>query len=510
MHYNKKKLYKEVKEVKAEIIINKYFQIGEIDKRIYGSFIEHIGRAVYGGIYEPSHKSADQNGFRQDVAKLVKEIDVPIVRYPGGNFVSGYNWEDGIGDKSKRPQKQDLAWKSIETNEVGIDEFQQWAKDVNTEINMAVNLGTRGPVEAQNLLEYCNSDRNTYYANLRRENGFEKPFNIKTWCLGNEMDGYWQIGHKTSQEYGRIACETAKLMKWTDPNIELVVCGSSSYDMPTFGQWELDVLEHTYEYIDYISLHKYYGNLSDNTADYLGRSVHMDAFIKSVAAICDTVKGKKHSKKIVNLSFDEWNVWYHSNNTKRPEWQVAPPILEDIYNFEDALLVGSMLITLQNNCDRVKIACLAQLVNVIAPIMTENNGSAWVQTIYYPYMYSSRYGRGVTLKTVNNCETYKTSDDFEVPYVDTSVILNEEKKEIVVFAVNRSLEEEMELNLNFEGFNSVEISEHIELYADDLKTINTKDNKGVVPQSVSISKEKASQHNIKLKKHSWNMIKLSY
>jgi alpha-N-arabinofuranosidase len=280
--------------------------------------------------------------------------------------------------------------------------------------------------------------------------------------------------------------------------------------MPTFGQWELDVLEHTYEYIDYISLHKYYGNLSDNTADYLGRSVHMDAFIKSVAAICDTVKGKKHSKKIVNLSFDEWNVWYHSNNTKRPEWQVAPPILEDIYNFEDALLVGSMLMTLQNNCDRVKIACLAQLVNVIAPIMTENNGSAWVQTIYYPYMYASRYGRGVTLKTVNNCETYKTSDDFEVPYVDTSVILNEEKKEIVVFAINRSLEEEMELNLNFEGFNSVEISEHIELYADDLKAINTKDNKGVAPQSVSISKEKASQHNIKLKKHSWNMLKFSY
>ena len=300
--------------MKATIIINKNFCIGEIDKRIYGSFIEHIGRAVYGGIYEPSHKTADQNGFRQDVAELVKEIEVPIVRYPGGNFVSGYNWEDGIGDKSKRPKKQELAWKSIETNEVGIDEFQQWAKDVNAEINMAVNLGTRGSADAQKLLEYCNSDSDTYYANLRRENGFEKPFNIKTWCLGNEMDGPWQIGHKTSNEYGRIACETAKVMKRIDPNVELVVCGSSNYNMPTFGQWEWDVLNHTYEHIDYISLHQYYENYSGNTADFLGRSVHMDNFIKSVAAICDAIKAKKHSAKTLNLSFDEWNVWYHSKS----------------------------------------------------------------------------------------------------------------------------------------------------------------------------------------------------
>ena len=510
MHYNKEKSEPEAKKMKAEIIINKNFQIGEIDKRIYGSFIEHIGRAVYGGIYEPSHKTADQNGFRQDVANLVKEIDVPIVRYPGGNFVSGYTWEDGIGDKSKRPKKQDLAWKSIETNEVGIDEFQQWAKDVNAEINMAVNLGTRGPADAQNLLEYCNSDRDTYYANLRRKNGFEKPFKIKTWCLGNEMDDPWQIGHKTSKEHGRIACETAKLMKWTDPDIELVVCGSSNYNMPTFGQWELDVLDHTYEYVDYISLHQYYGNHSDNTADYLGRSVHMDSFIKSVAAICDSIKAKKHSDKTLNLSFDEWNVWYHSNNIEVEEWLIARPILEDIYNFEDSLLVGSILMTLQNNCDRVKIACLAQLVNVIAPIMTEKNGKSWVQTIFYPYMYSSKYGRGISLKTVNHCDSYKTSDGLTVPFIDTSVILNEGKREIVVFAVNRSLEEDIELELDFEDFDLVKKLEHIELYSDDLKAINTKDKECVAPQKVDFSSGKASQQSVTLKKHSWNMVRFSY
>ncbi len=496
--------------MKAEIIINKNFQIGPIDKRIYGSFIEHLGRAVYGGIYEPDHETADQNGFRGDVAALVKEIDVPLVRYPGGNFVSGYNWEDGIGDRSKRPHKQELAWRAIETNEVGIDEFQQWAKDIGAQINMAVNLGTRGPQDAQNLLEYCNCETDTYYANLRRKNGFEKPFKIKTWCLGNEMDGPWQIGHKTSQEYGRIACETAKMMKWTDPSIELVLCGSSGYNMATFGQWELDVLEHTYQHVDYISMHQYYNNYADNAADFLGRSVHMDAFIKSVASICDAVKAKKHSPKTINLAFDEWNVWYHSKNSKVAAWQIAPPRLEDIYNFEDALLVGCMLMTLQNNCDRVKIACLAQLVNVIAPIMTETGGAAWAQTIFYPYMLASQNGRGIALKTVNKCDSYQTTDGLDVPYVETSVILNEEKREIVVFAVNRSLEESLTLELDFESFGAVKKAEHIELYADDLKAINTKDAQNVAPRKVSFEAKEGAHHSETLNKHSWNMFKFSY
>ena len=495
--------------MKAEIIINKHFQFGTVDKRIYGSFIEHLGRAVYGGIYEPSHEMSDGNGFRKDVAERIKEVDVPIVRYPGGNFVSGYNWEDGTGEKSKRPQKQELAWRSVETNEVGIDEFQQWAKEINAEIDMAVNLGTRGPADAQNLLEYCNSVRDTYYANLRRKNGFEKPFRIKTWCLGNEMDGPWQIGSKTSEEYGRIACETAKVMKRTDPDIELVVCGSSNYNMPTFGQWELDVLDHTYEFVDYISLHQYYG-YSGDTADFLGRAVHMDAFIKSVASICDAVKAKKHASKTVNLAFDEWNVWYHSNGEKVENWQIAPPILEEKYNFEDALLVGSMLMALQNNCDRVKIACLAQLVNVLAPIMTENGGKTWVQTIYYPYLYASKFGRGIGLKTVNHCADYQTSDGLTVPYVDTAVILNEEKKEIVVFAINRSLEERIEFSLNFEGFGAVKQAEHIELYSDDLKAVNTREKESVTPKKVSFSEREALQHTAVLKKHSWNMLLFSY
>ena len=239
--------------MKARIIANKRFVIGDIDRRIYGSFIEHLGRAVYGGIYETTHPTADSQGFRQDVINLVKKLRVPIVRYPGGNFVSGYNWEDGTGDKSKRPKRMELAWMAIETNEVGIDEFQEWAKRANSEVMMAVNLGTRGAEDARNCVEYCNAATDTYYANMRRKNGFEQPFGIKVWCLGNEMDGPWQIGHKTAEEYGRLAAETAKIMKWVDPSIELVACGSSGLGMNTFGEWELTVLDHTYDYVDYIS-----------------------------------------------------------------------------------------------------------------------------------------------------------------------------------------------------------------------------------------------------------------
>jgi len=490
--------------MKAELYADVHFPIGTIDPRIYGSFIEHLGRAVYGGIYEPGHPAADGDGFRKDVLELVKQLQVPIVRYPGGNFVSGYNWEDGTGDKACRPRKMELAWQTIETNQVGIDEFQAWAKKANAQVMMAVNLGTRGPEEARNCLEYCNGTLDTHYANLRRKNGIAEPFGIKTWCLGNEMDGPWQICRKTAEEYGRIAAETAKVMKWTDPSIELVACGSSNHEMPSFGDWELTVLEHTYDYVDYLSLHQYYGNAADDTLSYLCKAEDMDAFIKTTAAICDVVKGKKHSKKMLNLSFDEWNVWFHSNDADAniEKWQVAPPQLEDVYTFEDALLVGSMLITLQNNCDRVKIACLAQLVNVIAPIMTENGGKAWAQTIFYPFAYASGYGRGTTLRNAVKCERFSAGDRQDVPYLTASVIYTEQKDEVVVYAVNRSLDEDMELSVILQGLEHLHLKEHVILYCDDLKAENRKDSQPVQPQQVPVAEDK-----ILLKKHSWNMLR---
>ncbi|MBE6667563.1 MAG: alpha-N-arabinofuranosidase [Ruminococcaceae bacterium] len=486
--------------MKAKIIVNKNFRISEIDKRLYGSFIEHLGRAIYGGVYEPKHPTADDMGFRGDVIEQVKTLNVPVVRYPGGNFVSGYNWEDGTGDKSKRPRRMELAWKTVETNQVGIDEFQEWARRADSEVMMAVNLGTRGADEARNCLEYCNAVTDTYYANLRRKNGFEEPFGIKIWCLGNEMDGPWQMGHKTAEEYGRLACETAKMMKTIDPSIELVACGSSYPEMATFIDWELTVLDHTYKYIDYISLHSYYGNKDNDTPSYLARSMVMDSFIKTVASVCDVVKAKKKSKKTVNLSFDEWNVWFHSNGAKIEKWQIAPPQLEDIYNFEDLLVVGCLLSTLQNNADRVKIACLAQLVNAIAPIMTENGGRVWRQTIFYPFYYASNFGRGIAMKPLVECESYSVKDIDEVPYVECSAVYDKEKKTVTLFVVNRSLEDDIELDFVLENFGNARLSKWVELYSDDLKAVNTADTESVTPNERDISAPTV------LKKHSWNML----
>lgn len=489
--------------MKAKITIDKNKVISKIDDRLYGSFIEHLGRAVYGGIYEPSHKTADDMGFRGDVIEMIKELNVPIIRYPGGNFVSGYNWEDGTGDKSKRPKKMELAWQSIETNEVGIDEFQEWARRAGSEIMMAVNLGTRGADDARNLVEYCNSDTDTYYAEMRRKNGLEKPFGIKTWCLGNEMDGDWQICHKTAYEYGRIACETAKLMKWTDPSIELVACGSANINMPTFGEWERTVLRECYDHVDYISLHNYYGNPNNDTAAYFASAVDMDSFIKQVAAICDEIKAEKKSDKTVNLSFDEWNIWFHSSEQDKqiPKWQVAPPLLEDIYNLEDAVVLGNLLITLINNSDRVKIACLAQLVNVIAPIMTETGGRIWAQTIFYPFMYTSRHGRGTALDASCECGSYSAGGKENIPYIDSAAVISEEGEELAVFAVNRSLDESCTVDFSLSGYDNYRPSMHIALEGDDLKAVNTADE----PNNVTPA-EKEIAECITLSPHSWNMI----
>ena len=494
----------------AKIIIDKDFQVSRIDRRIYGSFIEHLGRAVYEGIYQPESPFADEQGFRKDTLELVKELNVPVVRYPGGNFVSGYKWEDGVGPKEERPNRVELAWHVVETNEVGLNEFSDWAKKAGTEVMMAVNLGTRGVAEAMEILEYCNLDKDTYYADLRKKHGYEKPHNIKLWCLGNEMDGPWQIGHKTAEEYGRLANETAKVMKGIDPSIELVVCGSSNSHMPTFGQWEATVLQHCYDSVDYISLHTYYDFGSRDSREFLAQNVDMDRFITDVAHICDYVKALKHSNKTINLSFDEWNVWYHSNEQDKllQPWVRAPHQLEDVYDFQDALLVGSMLITMLRHADRVKIACLAQLVNVIAPIMTSDTG-CWRQTTYYPYLLTGKYGQGIVLQTQVDCPTYVTKRFGDVDCVDSVVIYNDERDELVMFAVNKDLDEDIALSMDLRQFAGYAVKEHLVLEHEDLFAINTEADPGkVAPVACNNSCVEDGTLKTVLNKKSWNMIRL--
>ncbi len=495
--------------MKAKLILSKDYAVGAIDPRIYGSFIEHLGRAVYGGIYEPSHPTADDMGFRADVIELVKKLGVPIVRYPGGNFVSGYRWEDGVGDKASRPRRPELAWHTIETNEVGTGEFYEWCKRANTAPMMAVNLGTRGPQDAMNLLEYTNFKGGTYYSDLRKSHGYADPMGIKLWCLGNEMDGPWQICAKTAEEYGRVACEAAKMMKNLDPTIELVACGSSGRGMPTFPKWEATVLEHTYNEVDYISLHTYYGNRDDDTPNFLARSLDMDSFIQTVISTCDYAQAVKRGKKKINLSFDEWNVWYHSNNhdAQLEPWGVAPPQLEDAYTFEDALVVGAMLITLLRHADRVKVACLAQLVNVIAPILTVNGGDAWAQTIYYPYLHASAYGRGTALSGILTCDKYDSKDFTDVPYVESVAVLGDDGG-LTIFALNRSLTDDVALEVDLRDFGSLSLKEHIVLEHGDLKARNTVDaQRNVVPHNGGTTTINGGNAQIKLNKHSWNVVR---
>ena len=496
----------------AALTITPSRRIGDIHPRLYGSFIEHLGRAVYGGAYEPGHPSADANGMRCDVLDLVRELGVSIVRYPGGNFVSGYNWEDGIGPRAQRPRRMELAWRSIETNQFGTDEFIQWCRAAQTEPMLAVNLGTRGPEEARRMVEYCNFPGGTALSDLRRANGSPDPHNVKVWCLGNEMDGPWQIGHKTADEYGRTACETAKVMKWTDPSIQLVLCGSSGSGMATFGDWEKTVLEHCYEHVEYISLHTYYGNQNGDTSNFLARSLDMDRFISTVAGICDQVKAKRGSSQTVNLSFDEWNVWFHSHNQDQeiPSWTEAPPMLEDVYTLEDALVVGCMLITLMRHADRVKIACLAQLVNVIAPIMSENGGPAWRQTIFYPFMHAARFGQGQALDLEVRSGTYPNEQVGDVPYLEAAAAHNPSDETLTVFAVNRSLSEPMQVEADARDFKGYNVIEHIILAGDDLMAANSRQNPSAVqPHANGNAHFDGSKLEATLPKASWNVIRLA-
>ncbi len=498
---------------KATMTLDRDYAIGTIDKRLYGNFVEHLGRCVYGGIYEPGHPTADKNGFRRDVMELVRKLDVPVVRYPGGNFVSGFNWEDSIGPVAERPKRLDLAWFTTETNEVGLHEFYHWAKDAGSEVMYAVNLGTRGPDTARNIVEYCNHPKGTYWSDLRRKNGQEDPMNIKLWCLGNEMDGPWQMGQKTAYEYGRVAYESAKMMKWIDPSIEVVACGSSSSQMKTFGDWELTMLEECYEHVDYVSLHRYYGNAENNTPDFLASTMDLDDFIKTVVSICDSIKGKKHSKKRVHLSFDEWNVWYHSHQKdqelhKLDRWGRALPLLDDIYNFEDALLVGSMLITFLKNADRVKVACMAQLVNTIAPIHTRENGGAWAQTIYWPLAQASKYGRGTSLLPVVKSPVYDGKKYTGVPLVDGAATMDDSGN-VTLFFVNKDMAEDIELSVDLRDFGTFAKVTHSLLHHDDVKAVNTEeDPDNVSPRQGRGGKLDDGRFTIVLPRLSWNVVRL--
>jgi alpha-N-arabinofuranosidase len=504
----------------AHFTLDPAFTVGEVDPRLFGSFVEHLGRCVYTGVFEPDHPTADEDGLRTDVLELVRELGVTAVRYPGGNFVSGYRWEDSVGPVEERPRRLDLAWHSTETNRFGLSEYIAFLRKIGpgAEPMMALNLGTRGVAEALALQEYANHPSGTAWSDLRIAHGDKDPFGIRLWCLGNEMDGPWQTGHKTAEEYGRLAAETARAMRQADPSLELVACGSSGRGMETFAAWEATVLAETYDLVDHISLHAYYEPVDGDVDSFLASAVDMEAFIESVVATCDHVGARLKSTKRINLSFDEWNVWYLRRHQEREaaaaasgaprDWPEAPRLLEDNYSVTDAVVFGSLLIALLRHADRVRIACLAQLVNVIAPIMTEPGGPAWRQTTFFPFAQASRYGRGQVLDVRVSSPTYRTRQYGEVPLVHATAVRAEDGS-VTVFAVNRGRDVAVPLEVSLHGLDLTTVVEHSALSDADPDARNTLDDpERVTPHRVDGATLADGRLRAVLEPHSWNVIRL--
>jgi alpha-N-arabinofuranosidase len=496
----------------ARIVLDPAFAVAEVDERVYGSFVEHMGRAVYGGIYEPGHPSADADGFRGDVLDLVRELGVTIVRYPGGNFVSGYDWEDGVGPREERPVRLDLAWRSLEPNLVGTDEFVTWARRAGAEPMLAVNLGTGGIDSARALVEYCNAPGGSLYADRRRANGYVEPHGVRVWCLGNEMDGPWQIGHLTAGEYGWLANETGKAMRLVDPSIELVVCGSSNSSMPTFGTWEDTVLDLAWDVADYVSLHTYYDPDRYPSVDaFLACSLDLDRMITTVAATADAVAGRKRSRRRVPLSVDEWNVWHMTANPgferRDGPFEHAPAITEDEHTVTDALVVGCLLITLLRHADRVRMACLAQLVNVLPPIRTLDGGPAWRQTTYFPFAHAARYGHGTVLRVEPDAPAHEVPGEGDVCALEATAVHGADA--LTLFAVNRGAEA-LGLEAVVRDLPAPAAVEHLVLADEDLSASNTAERPDrVLPRAVAGARAPDGVVRVELPPRSWNVVRLS-
>lgn len=499
----------------STITVNGAQPIGPVHRRLFGGFVEHMGRGVYGGVYDPEHPSADEEGFRRDVIELVRELGMTVFRYPGGNFVSGFKWEDGIGAKESRPRRLNLPWHSVETNAFGLHEFVSWVEKVDGEVMLATNLGTRGILESLDVLEYCNIPGGTDWSEKRRENGRDKPFNIRMWCLGNELDGPWQLGAMTADQYGSLAARTAKAMRRIDPDLELVACGSSGYWMPTFGEWERTVLRHSYEDVDYISCHAYFEPKNGDMASYLASGARMDQYIRDLIGHADLVRDELGSEKTMQLSFDEWNIWYHSRMAAvfpkgMDNWPEAPAITEDDYSIADAVVVGDLLITLLNHADRITTACMAQVVNVIAPISAPSDGPAWRKTTFYPFSLTSRHGRGESLGTTIDGPTIHTEEHGDVPAVSAAVIRND-SGELTIFLANRSLDTDISTSIDLgELGTGGTIVEAKTMSGPDYNLLNTAaDPLRVLPEQNASARLEGTHVNVSLPAVSWSMIRLA-
>ncbi|WP_394550654.1 alpha-N-arabinofuranosidase [Agromyces sp. MMS24-JH15] len=451
-----------------EVVVEVGRPIGTVDPRLFGSFVEHLGRGVYGGIHDPGHPSATPEGFRGDVLELVRELGVTLVRYPGGNFVSGYDWRDGIGPVGDRPRRLDLAWKTIEPNAFGTDEFIAWCRAAGVEPMLAVNLGLGDVRSALQLLEYANFPSGTALSDERVANGSPEPHDVRLWCLGNELDGPWQLGHRSAEEYGDLAARTAAAMRMFDDSLELVAVGSSNADMATFGDWEAEVLRRTIDHVDHLSCHIYFRRDGDLAA-FLRSADRLDAFLDSIAATIAHVKAAARSTRDVRISLDEWNVWdYRAYDELKPGrvWEEAPRILEQEYTHADAVVVGTLLQSILNHADVVAIAALAQLVNVIGPIRAEPGAPAWRQTTFHPFAAAARSAGDTVLASA-------VLD--EAADVSVAVTRSADGGVVSVYLANRSPTAAADVRVGLAGLGCASIAEADLLWHPDPDAANTQD-----------------------------------
>ncbi len=455
---------------KARVLLDNERTISAISPLLFGGFSEHMGRCVYGGLYEPGSPLADERGFRRDVQAALREMRMSILRYPGGNMLSGYNWLDGVGPKDQRPRRREMAWQSIETNQFGTNEFVEYCRATDMEPMLAVNLGTGTIADAAALVEYCNAPTGTLYSDMRAAHGYAEPHNIKYWCVGNEMDGPWQIGHLDADAYGRKALEAAKVMRWQDPNLKLVVCGSSNPQMPTYPEWDRIVLETCWEHVDYLALHDYAIN-DDDTDSFLALSARFESYLDTVGGILRYVKSKRRSKHDVFLSWDEWNVWY-KDRSGRGGWKEAPPLSEEVYNLEDALVVAQWLNVFLRRCDILKIACIAQVVNTISPLTVRGNQLLRHPT-YYPFVMVSNHASGMSLQPLVTAPEYDTKQFGSMPLLDVSASYDEEHDRGAIFLVNRSQTDSVTTEIAWHGPAPKQLPAVYQLAGNDPKAVNT-------------------------------------
>ena len=494
----------------GKVTLDRDFTIAKIDENVFSSFVEPLGRCIYGGLYEPGHPTADEDGFRQDVLEKTRPLNLTLNRFPGGNFTSTYRWEDGIGPKELRPRRAEVAWQCIEPNQFGLDEFARWSKKNGSDVMMTVNLATRGVLEAMDCVEYCNHPGGTYWSDKRKENGFDEPLNYKYWCLSNEIDGVWQVGQKPARDYALLAREASKAMKLIDPEIKTVLAGSSSPGMATFPSFDMEALDIAYDQIDYISVHNYIGNSENDSPSYLARPLTTNRFLEDISSVIRTIRAKHRTDHQVYVSFDEFNTWHSIAEEARfrEKWRVAPPLLEDEYNAEDALALGGMLLAVLRHADTVRIACVSELVNCISHLRTRDGGGCWVLPAYYSFLHYSRYGRGTALETKVCADTYDCARYPQVPYLDAQAVLGDDGS-VTLFAINRSLDEELELTAALRGFEDLRVEKHIVLTADDPKATNTEECPDrVVPTEDGNAKAENGTLSAVLPKMSWNVIRL--